>query len=328
MSTGNTPSENISITGLLVHNAAPRMLLMSMATVAAGTAAAALRGNMELLPATLCLLFALFVQIAGTYMHFYVETRRRKLRFDDEVVDPDSLDDALGQLPRASVLRASASAFMILAATVGLALLAMGGLWTLLVAVVLVAVVWLTFMAPRPMAETSLGVVSTFLLFGPVGVIGTCLAQSGHEASSLMSFYDVEPSLYLSVVMGLMAVNCGIFHNIASRKMDMALGKQTFPVVAGKRLSLFIFGLNGILWVVALGMLCLVQNLTGWLWYMTVPALTMIVNFYLCRKLAEMPADLQRYQIWINANMLFLSVAVLVVSIRPGASDDSGLIIF
>ena len=46
-------------------------VLMSAGTVLAGTAGAVVRGNMEILAASICLLFAVFTQLGANYRHAY-----------------------------------------------------------------------------------------------------------------------------------------------------------------------------------------------------------------------------------------------------------------
>lgn len=51
-------------------------LLLSAGTVVAGTAAAVVRGNMEVLAASVCLLFALSMQLGCNCYHSYLLMRR------------------------------------------------------------------------------------------------------------------------------------------------------------------------------------------------------------------------------------------------------------
>lgn len=313
-----------NLVSLLVAGASPKMLIMGVASVAAGTASAALRGNLEILPATMCLIFALLFQIAGTYWHIYVENRRVcDTRYIDDAVE----DDAGQELSRTRVLREAAFAFLILDAMVGLALLVMSGLWSLVVGCVLALVVYLTFGGSRPLSRSPWGIICTFLLFGPVGVMGTCMVQSGQEASYLLTYYDIEPALYISVVMGLMAVNCNIVHNIASLDVDRAMGRRTIPMAAGERLVRTLFVANGIVWTAIMACLALVQNFNIWE-MMIVPVLTLGVNSWLSVKLPEAREKGTGLQLAANLNMLFLALAMLVVALIDGAADDSARFIF
>lgn len=308
--------DNASVPALLVKGAAPEMLMISVATVAGGTAAATLRGNLEVFPATLCLIFALLTQVAATYWHFYVKARS----YDDsnELVDAE-----FSRLPKTSVLREAALGVGILAVTVALALIAMGGIWTLVLGAVLVVVIFFTFGGRRPLSDTPWGVLSTFLLFGPVGVTGTCLLQSCHEAGSLLNFYDIEPALYISAVMGLMAVNCGLFHGVAHIEVDEVIEKKTFPSFFGMRITKVLFIANGFLWTAICAWLCRVQHLEEWYFYMIVPVATLVANCVIAAKLSGSVRSLHRLQVYANINMLVMALAMLVVSLFVGAADDS-----
>lgn len=319
----NTGVQRTTLTGMLLSGATVPMLLLGVASVVAGSAAAALRGNLEILPATLCLFFAIFFQVAGTYWHFYIELKRIS---HSEDIDDAVRDEVTEGLPRTVVLREAAFAFLLLGVTVGLAILVMSGVWSLSVAIVLAAIVYLTFGGPRPLAHSPWGVLCTFLLFGPVGVIGTCLVQSGQEASSLLTYYDIEPSLYLSVVMGLMAVNCNIYHNMIRISADRVQGRRTLPMAVGPGVARMIFVANGFLWTAVLAWLSVVQNFNIWV-TLAVPVLSLGVNLWLSMKLPE--ADHKPgLQFAVNLNMLFLALTVLVISVAYGAADDSARFIF
>ena len=133
---------------MLVQGAAPEMLMISVATVAGGTAAATLRGNLEVFPATLCLVFALLTQISATYWHFYLKAR--SYHNSNDMVDAE-----FARLPKTSVLRESALGVGILAVTVALALMAMDGIWTLVVGSVLAVVLY--FRRPAASFRFTLG---------------------------------------------------------------------------------------------------------------------------------------------------------------------------
>lgn len=62
----------MSITGLITTRS-QSSLMLGAGAVLSGMAAAALHGNFELLPATLCLLFAIFMQLAGNYYYLYYD---------------------------------------------------------------------------------------------------------------------------------------------------------------------------------------------------------------------------------------------------------------
>lgn len=316
MSQPRKQRENVSVPTLLVQGALPQMLLLSVATVAGGTAAATLRGNLEIFPATLCLIFSLLTQVSATYWHFYVKTRST----DDanEAVDADFF-----RLPKTSVLREAALGVGILAATVGLALVAMAGTFTIIVGVLLLCVIYVTFGGRHPATDSPWGVLCTFLLFGPIGVIGTCLMQSGHEAGSLLNFYDVEPAIYISGILGFMAVNCGLLHGVVSMDSDKKdPARHTFPMRFGIGATRVLFFVNGLLWTALCAALCYVQHIQDWYWYMGLPVAILAVNCWIGMRLGGRD-DSGTIQYAVNLNMLVMAVAMLVVSFFVGAADDS-----
>lgn len=309
--------DNSSVSALLVQGAAPEMLMISVATVAGGTAAATLRGNLEVFPATLCLVFALLTQISATYWHFYLKAR--SYHNSNDMVDAE-----FARLPKTSVLRESALGVGILAVTVALALMAMDGIWTLVVGSVLAVVLFFTFGGRRPLSDSHWGILSTFLLFGPIGVIGTCLLQSCHEAGSLFNFYDIEPALYISAVMGLMAVNCGLLYGVAHIEVDGVMEKKTIPSLFGIRITRVLFVADGFLWTALYAWLCQVQHLEEWYFYMILPVAVLVSNCMIAARLSVGDRrGLRRLQLYANLNMLVMALAMLVVSLFVGAADDS-----
>ncbi len=323
MAETNPIYESTSVTGMLARAAHTRMLLISLACVVAGTGAAALRGNMELLPATLCLIFAVLSQLSGSFWYCYNDMKARHEDLDDDDAQSD-----IDSIPKATVLREAAIGLLIMDAIIGLALLTMAGFWVLLVGAAVAVTVFFAFAGPRPAIRTPWGVLTTFILFGPIAVIGTTLTQSGHEANRLLNFYDVSPALYIAVVMGLMAVNCNITHNIFHIEHDGSYGRNTLPMKGRKGLAKALFFGNGVVWTVVIALLCVAQNLPDWWMYMSVPAIVLAVNCRLGFLLDNPKADSGKMQLAVNLNMLVMAVAILITSLFIGAPDDSALTIF
>lgn len=177
-------------------------LLLSAGTVVAGTAAAVVRGNMEVLAASVCLLFALSMQLGCNCYHSYLLMRRSEPL-------PGRLDRVRNeeQVLSLRVLREGSFACLIISLMLGLTIMTMSAdfWWTIVVGVSIYGLVYLMTTGPR-VYRNPLSLVITFLIFGPVGVMATGFLQLQHEAArSLWNFYDSSPCLFLGVAMGFLA---------------------------------------------------------------------------------------------------------------------------
>lgn len=313
---GITKRQNLpTLIGRLIFNP---MLMLSFASVFAGCGAAALRGNFEIFPASLCLIFALLSQMAGSLWYYYSEMRLR--------LDEGEVDSGFGSMQRSSVLREATFAFLIMDGIVALALLTMAGWWALLVGVVAAPVVYLTFGTSKPLARSAWGLLSTWILFGPVCVIGTSLIQSGHEANSLINFYDIEPSLYICLTIGFLAVNCQLVHHTTEMEADKEIGRRTLSVVCGLKATRIIFIVNSLIATAAVEVLWYIQNQHEWWIYVIIPGLSLAVDIWTATKLrASYKVEPKRLQLIANLNLLLMAVAIMVIAFFIGASDDSAL---
>lgn len=307
-----------SIPEILVSSLHWPMLLLGAATVVAGTAAARFRGNMELLPASLCLIFTLISQIAGTYWYNHNEIHWHGA--DGEA------DSRFSRLPRSAVFREAATGLSSMGGIIGLALIAKAGWWAIVPAVLLVAVTYLTFSGAHPLSRSPWGLISTFLLFGPVGVIGTCLIQSGHEAYSLLNFYDVEPSLYIAGIMGLMALNANLIHNVSNVSVDHRIGKSTFPVRFGISATRIFSIVNSLIWAILCWCLFRVQHIADYGVAMIFPCISVVINALLTSRLRKgCNRHEESLQFTANLNMLAMAVVLLIIAFCEGAPDDSAM---
>ncbi len=312
--------KEMTLPELLLMGATPRMLLFSIASVIGGTAAATLRGNLEILPATLCLLFAVLAQISGTYWHFYNEIRIHH-------IPERTVDSNLIPLSSTTILREAATSFFFLAAMVGLPLMVIAGWWSLIIVVALFAIVYFTYGTKHPLAQKPLGLVSTFLIFGFITVIGTCLVQSAQEAREILRFYDIEPALYIGAIMGLMAVNSNLVINIDQLEADKKSHRKTLPMVIGLRATQTLMVINGLIWTALTVWLGCIQHFYDW-WFLIVPVLVFVINWWITAKTTDFSLSKKTIQLTVNLNMLAMAVYMMVIASIFGAADDSARYIF
>lgn len=294
------------------------MLFLGAATVIAGTAAASLRGNMELLPASLCLIFTLMAQVAGTFWYMYNQANRS----GDDV----EVDRRYSRISRPAVYRETVTSVSIMGSIIGLALLTMAGWWGVVPAVLLLVVVYFTFGGAHPLSRSPWGIISTLLLFGPIGVFCTCLIQSGHEAYSLLNFYDVEPAIYISVIMAMMAFNANLVHNVDNLSADRAMGNVTFPMRCGMGATRVAAVVSSLIWVAACWRLFSVQHVQSMLLVMIYPAVSFIVNLVVVVRMSKSRGSASTsLQLVANLNMLAMAVDLLIIAFLQGATDDSAM---
>lgn len=261
---------------IFIKAAALPTLWLGAASATIGTAAAAAHGNIEPVIAVVCVLFAIFAQCTSNILHRYYDEKNGygENRTDRMVVTDE------GNLSLMFILKEAVKVSGILTATAGLALLAMAGWWTLIIAAMLIAIAMINNMGKHPLSRSVLYPISTFLVFGPIGVIGTELVQSQHSPTAFLSWWDLEPAVILSVMAGLMAVNCHVFFGMFHRQNNRHTRRTTFFGRYGHR------GTNALLIAVtivyaAVGAYAPHEiELSKWLGYLPVPILSAILNFY------------------------------------------------
>ena len=187
---------------ILIKAAGLRTLWLGIASVVAGTAAAVAHGNLQPFPALACLLFAIFAQCASNVMHRYYDAKNGYGENEENnIVYADDIDR-----PLTYILKEGIQVFSILTATAGLAVLSMAGWWTILFAAFIAIIVVISNTGPHPLCRSVFYPVATFLIFGPIAVVGTAFVQSQHEALALFSWWDLMPALILGMITGMMAV--------------------------------------------------------------------------------------------------------------------------
>lgn len=188
----------------------PWSLLMTLGCIASGTACSMLRGNVEPLIASLCLLFAFFAQLAANVMHKYYLVDRYLKKFPDEARYLTFLDG----VPIRTALTGMGKVFFVLSAMCGLSLMTMTTSWWILIIGVLVWFFAYLAVCGKPVFTNSIpGLILAFLTFGPLAIIGTSVVQTGVGAEgAVLNMFDLAPALYMSLIAGLMGMDCNIVY--------------------------------------------------------------------------------------------------------------------
>jgi len=211
-----------------VAGARPRTLPAAVSPVLVGTGVAIAADSFRPLPALLCLLISLALQVGVNYANDYSDGVRGT---DTVRVGPARL---VGQgLATPAAVRAAAVIALGGAGVLGVVLLALTGQWWLLpVGVSAVIAAWLYTGGPRPYGYTGLGEVMVLLYFGLVAVIGTTVVQTGRW----------EPLAMLAALpIGLLASAILMANNIRDIPTDTDSGKRTLAVRLGPRRARILF---------------------------------------------------------------------------------------
>lgn len=209
----------------------PQSLWLGVGVVFAGSACAVMRGNLEVLPATICLLFACFTQLYAGFFTAYVDMKSRDVYRVPAYIasDPRQIDDY-----SIRVMREFSNATLILSLMCGLALMTISKVWywEVILGAVIYGLIFLHTLGRKPLIRTPWGMILTFLLFGPIGVIGTSLLQSSKEAmGTIWSHYDLFPSFFVGPAMGFLAVTVHLMfaytaHLVEPNKKRFALERK------------------------------------------------------------------------------------------------------
>ena len=231
---------------ILVKAAGLRTLWLGIASVIGGTAAAAAHGKIDPCPAFVCLLFAVLAQCASNVMHRYFDAiHGYGDNEEDNIVFAEDI-----HRPVAEILKEGIKIFSILTATAGLALLSMTGWWTLIVAALLLLIVAISNVGPHPLSRSIFYPVATFLIFGPIAVVSTELAQSQHTTSVVVNWWDLRPYLTMSAIMGLMAVNCHVLFGVFHRRKNAVSSRTTFFGRYGMKAATVLLIVNTVIYVI------------------------------------------------------------------------------
>lgn len=319
----------MSLINIIKRVAAIPTLWLGTGTVFAGSACASLHGNLEILPATICLLFAIFAQLNANYYSAYIEMRN-SARGEVNVYLADG-KDKIDNYYVAIIKECSTTAF-ILSLTCGMALLTISKVWywELGVGVLVYGIVALQRFGRKPLGRTPWGLLATFLLFGPVGVIGTSLIQSSKEAiGSIWSHYDLYPALFIAPAMGFLAVAVHLVFSYAGHRIEPR--NKNFSIAAklglkGTQWCIFICGLFMLLLTVWMVM---VVKLPVPLLAVIAPFIAFTLNTTVVFSLKNANAAKLRHLGKVSiANYALTGILLFVFFTWIASPDDSVMLIF
>ena len=233
----------------------PRTLPAAVAPVIVGSALAWRDGKFDLAAATLCLVFALLVQIGTNFANDYYDFVRGA---DNAARVGPRRAVAAGLVAPATMRRAMWAVFAAAFAS-GLGLIAWGGPWLLVVGIASIVCGIAYTGGPWPLGYHGLGDVFVFIFFGLVAVGATYFVQAGRVT------IDV---LLAAVAIGLLTANILVVNNYRDVETDAAAGKRTLVVRFGRRFARlqFMFSLQ-----VALAVPLALFVRGHWAWWCLLP---------------------------------------------------------
>ena len=276
-----------------------RTLPVSIAGVLIGTALALWQGSFSMIPASLCLMFAVSAQIASNFANEYYDYRNgmdRKGRegFRRGVTEGDITPQAM---------KSATFIMLSLAALTGCCMLFIGGWWLLPVGICILLAALAYSTGPYPLSHHGLGDVTVVVFFGIVPVTLTYWLQTGEWTGMNI----VLPS---SVAVGLLAANVLIVNNYRDMDDDRALGKRTTAVIFGRKVMGYAYLLSGILSMAL--MIPLWQELP--VWSLPVPLIYLLLHIKTWLKLMRNTGAALNPVLGLTArNLLLFSIMLTLI---------------
>ncbi len=236
-------------------------LPVSLAGVVAGIALAVMSGaRVRLLPALICLIFALLAQIASNFANEYFDFRA-------------GLDAPGREGPRRGVTEGDITPRAMLIATVatlgaaclaGLSLIIWSGWWLIIVGAVIALGVMAYSAGPYPLSRHALGEVAVIFFFGLIPVSFTFYLTTGLAPGAGV--------ISVALAMGLMGALVLMVNNFRDRQADASVGKTTIATLWPRPTILLLYLLGGIA--------AIALTLPAWLslrpWWLIVPAAAVV----------------------------------------------------
>ena len=215
-----------------IKAARPKTLLVSIAPVIMSVAFASIYMKINLLPAIICLIFAVMAQVLSNFVNDYSDGIKGA---DNQRLGPQRM--VASGLISPPKMRRGIIVWGILTFLLGCTLLYWGG-WILLPFGIVILLCALAYSAgPFPLSRHALGDIAVVLFYGIAPVVLTFFIQTGFVNWQI---------IIVGLAIGLVANNLLIVNNYRDAEQDMANGKNTTVTVFGKRFMRNVFYLNPI----------------------------------------------------------------------------------
>ncbi len=317
---------------MIVRTCRPDSLLLGVSSVIMGWGAATVHGNGEVLPGILCLFFAIFMQLYNNWAHRYYDIKYQQ---GETRADGYDLSDNDVQTTYSMMNEISKGA-LILAGMVGLGIMMLAGVWTLAIGILVFAFAWFNSHGETPLLRTPANIAITFLVFGPLGVIGTEIVQSssGHSSFDVLNssstigwWFDLGGAIILSIPAGLMAVNAHLAHGFRKHDEDVSNNKKTATVMIGRRNTAILYLVNAIIVPLSFVLFYLTVKPAPPLWMLMLAPILVSIFMISRYKLLMVPGYDSTRIIERETAIAFLLLALCtyILCLTTGTPNDSPL---
>lgn len=239
----------------------PRTLPVSVAGVLTGIGFAYYYDKFNLVPAILCLVFALLAQIVSNFANEYYDYKRGADKKGRVGPRRGVTEGAINPRTMLKVTYAT----LALDCAIGCCLIPYGGLWLVAVGVVIAIFAVAYSAGPYPLSRHGLGDVAVLLFFGVIPVSFTFYVQSGY-------FNDVV--LMASFAIGLLGVNVLLVNNYRDVNDDREAGKHTTVVIFGRKAASIAYLLDGYVAMALLWQVWIMVNIIPAIVYLIIHTIT------------------------------------------------------
>lgn len=248
----------------------PKTLPAALGPVLVGSALAFQARHFQWLPALLCLLFALLIQIGTNFANDYYDFIKGA---DTEERQGPKRMTASGLIPLKTMKLITAGIFL-LAFVFGLGLIPFGGWWLLIVGVLSILLGYGYTAGPYPLAYLGLGEIFVMIFFGWVAVGCTYWVQAG-EFNALV--------FLTGTAVGALNTNLLVVNNHRDVETDIKANKRTLAVRFGRGFSCLEYRA----WLgLALGCALVMAVLLGSAWLL-LPLAVLPLGAKLCLMMAQ-----------------------------------------
>lgn len=279
-----------------------RTLPVSVAGVIAGCGCAIMLDSFRIVPAILCLTFAVLAQIASNFANEYFDFKNG---IDKKGREGFRRGVTEGEITPKSMKHATFIT-LALAALVGCAMLIYGPLWLIPVGIVIMIFALAYSAGPYPLSHHGLGDIAVVIFFGVVPVTLTCFLQTA-------SWEGLGLVLATSVAVGFLAANVLVVNNYRDMEDDAAVNKRTTVVIFGRRVMSLVYLSAG---VAAMFIMYPVWALLP-RWAISVPAAFIVLHILTWNKMKKAKgAELNPILGKTALNLLLFAVMFLLVTFQ------------
>lgn len=272
----------------------PKTLIAGISPVILGCALAWEANSFRFVPALICALFALIMQIGCNLANDYqdyannVDTEDRKgpkRAVNEGLIAPE-------------IMKYAAWSVLGFGFLLGLTLIFYGGWWLLAVGVLCVIGALAYSGGPYPLGYVGLGDLMVFIFFGLIAVMFTFYVQAGYFSTS---------SIFVAAGCGLLAANLRLVNDSRDKETDAKAGKKTFAVRFGLEYCFLQYSASYfVALLMPLFLLCLGHN-----FWVLLPYLSIVMGIPLMVAFKSAQSGDEYNKLLVNTAKLLLLYSVL-----------------